>query len=225
MALAAVAEAAAAVVHREDGKMAFLNETDLQRIEEAVQRVEQTTKGELVTVIARQSDAYDAFPYLWAALFTLAGSAIAFLVFPGIETKTLIAGQLGAFVLLLLFLSLSKIRTTLVPKSIKNLRASRVAREQFFTQSVFDTADRSGVLIFVSVAEHYVEIIADKGVSQHIDNAQWQKVIDQFVGDVKAGRTADGFITAIDACGDLMAAPYPADGDNPNQLPNRLIVL
>ncbi len=81
-----------------------------------------------------------------------------------------------------------------------------------------------GVLIFVSEAEHYVEIIADRGISQHVSNDEWQEIINSFIEKVKAGQTKEGFLNCISSCGDLLKQYAPAT-EQKNELPNHLIVL
>ena len=80
------------------------------------------------------------------------------------------------------------------------------------------------MLIFVSEAEHYVEIIADRGIDQHVSQEQWQAIIDTFTNSVKRGKTAEGFVDCIGACGELLIEHAPATHDR-NELPNHLVVL
>jgi hypothetical protein len=74
-----------------------------------------------------------------------------------------------------------------VPDSIKRRRAGRLAHEQFFEQRLHLTRARTGVLIFVSVAEHYVEIIADQGFNALVPPGTWDKAVSNFVEPVRAG--------------------------------------
>ena len=72
------------------------------------------------------------------------------------------------------------------------------------------TPHHSGVLFFVSLAERYVEIVADKGIHEKLGEAHWQGIIDRFVDQVRRGRVVDGFVDAIAACGAAMARALPA---------------
>ena len=82
----------------------------------------------------------------------------------------------------------------------------------------------SGVLIFVSAAEHYVEIIADRGISRHVTHEQWQAIVDAFTAAVKRGETLRGFLDCVNACGELLKRHVPAT-DQKNELPNHLVML
>src|SRR3546814_20132774 len=107
----------------------------------------------------------------------------------------------------------------LIPKATKLHRAARTAREQFLAQEVHHTKDRSGVLIFVSVAEHYVEILADQAINEKVAQEEWDSIVAAFVASVKQGRVAEGFEQAVDACGHLLAQPFPAAPGERNALP------
>jgi putative membrane protein len=80
------------------------------------------------------------------------------------------------------------------------------------------------VLIFVSEAERYVEILADRGISRHVPDDLWQAIVDGFTARVRQGRTLDGFLECVDACGALLSRHVPATHDR-NELSDRLVVL
>jgi putative membrane protein len=86
------------------------------------------------------------------------------------------------------------------------------------------TKNRCGVLIFVSLAERYARIVADEGIAQKMQNAEWQAAIDALTGHMRDGRIAAGFIAAIERCGAVLATHAPPDG-SPNTLPDRLYVM
>jgi putative membrane protein len=89
---------------------------------------------------------------------------------------------------------------------------------------VAHTKKRCGILIFVSLAEHYARIIADEGIAQKVPNAEWQAAIDALISHMRTGEIAAGFIAAIARCGSLLAAHAPSDG-SANELPDRLYVM
>jgi putative membrane protein len=112
----------------------------------------------------------------------------------------------------------------LVPRPLRRAQAHRAALEQFVVRRIANTKNRSGVLIFVSLAEHYARIVADDGIAQKVHNADWQAAIDALTGHMRDGRIAAGFIAAIERCGAVLAAHAPPDG-SPNALPDRLYVM
>lgn len=205
--------------------MKFISQSDQDKIKEAIRLVEQKTSGELVTVITPESDSYEFIPYMWSAIIALFGAALIVVADPTVPHNFLISGQIVVFIVLTYLLRLPAIKHRFVPKSLGHKRARRFAREQFFAQNVHHTKNRSGILIFVSVAERYVEILADQGINEKIDPAQWDAIVKQFVSDVIAKKTASGFLTAINTCGILLAEHFPKKSGNQNELPDHLIIL
>jgi len=203
----------------------LLTDDDKARVSEAIRQAEARTSGELVTVITRASDDYWYIPALWAALVALLIPAVILLYGTWMDASTLFAIQVVTFLVLALLFRIPPIKFTLVPKSIKHLRASRVAREQFFIQGLQNTEGRTSILLFVSVAEQYVEIIADKGINDVVPAGTWENVVNDFITKVKAGQYVEGFLVAIDDCGAILAEHFPAQVDDVNELPDHLVEL
>jgi putative membrane protein len=205
--------------------MAFLTEQDRQRIALAIADVERRTSGELVTVIAAAADDYRAIPLLWPALVALLLPAALLVAWPELSAWRLYLAQAAVFVLLALIAHLPPVHRALVPGVLKRRRASRLAREQFLTHGLDRTRARTGVLIFVAVAERYVEIIADAGIDAVVPPGTWDKAVADFVERVRAGRIAEGFLAAIELVGDRLAEHFPASPDDIDELPDRLIEI
>ena len=205
--------------------MTFLTDAEREKIAEAIKAAETKTSGELVTVIAQAADRYRYIPLLWPALIALVLPGILLVVVPELAATEVYLAQIALFVVLELILLVSLIRMAVVPKSVKNRRASRLAREQFFEQGLHLTQDRTGVLIFVSTAERYVEILADAGINQKVPPGTWDTVVAEFVKHVRAGRIADGFLGAIAAVGEILVEHFPSAAGDVNELPNHLIEI
>jgi putative membrane protein len=199
---------------------------DKARISAAIHAAEESTSGEFVAVVTRASDHYVLLPLLWSAILAL--------LFPG---ACLLAGlsmrwihiyqiQLLVFIgLTILLLSVPGLHLQLIPRHVKHAHASRLARAQFYVQGVQLTAHHSGVLFFVSLAERYVEIVADKGIHEKLGEDHWKGIIEKFVARVSRGQVVDGFVDAIGACGAAMAEHYPPDPAATNELSDGLIEL
>ena len=205
--------------------MAFLTDEDRQKVSTAIGVAESRTSGELVAVVARQSDSYLYIPTLWASFLALASPLPLWFLIPSWGAVDLYTAQLAIFIVVALVFLWRPLRFRLIPRSVKHRRAARTAREQFVEQGLHRTAERTGILIFVSVAEHYVEVLADSGINDKVDSSVWQKAVDDFTANVKAGRVAEGFLAAIADCGDVLAEHFPRPGGRPEELPNRLIEI
>jgi putative membrane protein len=205
--------------------MPFLTDQDRHKIASAIAAAERRTSGELVAVVAQAADDYRYVPLLWPALAGLLLPAILLTIEPGMSAWTLYLAQAAAFLLLALLAHLLPVRMALVPDSIKRRRASRLAREQFFEQGLHLTRARTGVLIFVSLAERYVEIIADDGINALVSPGTWDNAVADFVERVRAGRIPEGFIAAIEVVGTRLAEHFPRAADDRDELPDRLIEI
>jgi len=201
----------------------MLNEQERNEIAAAIAEVERRTNGELVTVLAARSDDYGPAALLWAAVAALVvAPPLAFLELSGIWVVTV---ELALFCGLAVLFHFTPLGVRLMPESVRSFHAGSMARRQFIECGLHHTVGETGLLIFVSEAEHYVEILADRGIARHVDPARWQTIVDAFIGEVHAGRTRAGFVAAIAACGDILAEVCPKTPDNHNELDDRLILV
>jgi putative membrane protein len=198
-------------------------ERDRSQIADAVAAVEKRTNAELVTVLAAHSGDYGHHAIAIAAIAALLLSAPLVLWQPSIVV--VLSVQLASFCILIAVFRIPAIGQRIIPRHIGHWHASNMARRQFLEQGLHHTKGETGVLIFVSEAERFVEILADRGVSTHVDDTRWQAIVDRFVGNVRRDRVVLGFVDAIAECGDVLAEAVPKLTDNPNELPNRLILI
>jgi putative membrane protein len=82
------------------------------------------------------------------------------------------------------------------------------------------------VLIFVSLGERMAELIADEGIADHVEPHVWDRAMTALTSGLKRGEPAAGFAAAVGLCAEVLAARFPPrDGDNPNELPDAVVVL
>ena len=205
--------------------MDFLNESEKEQLRMAIRAAEARTRGEIVTVITRTSGDYYYYPTLWAALIAIVSPTLLLALPIGFGALGIVEMQLVVFGVLALLLRWTPIKMRIVPQAVRRLHASRRAREQFHAQNLHRTRDQSGILLFVSVAEHYVEIIADAGIHTRVPDGTWDQLVQQFTARVKAGQIGEGFIEAVNTLGGHLQTHFPAEAGNPNELPDHLIEL
>jgi len=215
--------------------MTFLSDTEKAKLAQQISDAEARTSGEIVTVIAQQSDGYRYIPIMWAALIALSVPGWFYLyqhlenagwaspVDSALTQVRVYQWQVLVFLGLAMLFQLPVCRMWMIPTSVKRKRAARHAREQFFLQDLHLTKERTGVLIFVSVAEHYVEIIVDAGIATVVDNSVWNDTVNEFIEHVRRRDIATGFERTIDHCSKILGEHFPANNDRPNELPNHLI--
>ncbi len=208
-------------------------------LKQAIQTLEKGVVGELVVVVAKSSDNYRFIPTLWAALAALALPGLYLLgqwLFSGgwsdelteeSKMSQVYFAQVALFFGLLLLFHWSPVQRVIVPSYVQRQRASRFAQEQFLVQQLHHTTDRCGAIVFISLLEHHVEIMVDKGLSDHVDNTYWQGVISRMSPLLQRGDVAGACEVAIDAVSETMHIHCPRDSNSPkdNELPDHVIEL
>lgn len=204
--------------------MALLSDSEQQQVRDAITHIERDTDAELVTVLAPQADDYTYIPLLWAGILSLLiPGAINY--FPQwLGASELLIVQWACFAVLAIVFRLPAVTTRLIPRRVRFWRAANLARRQFLEQNLHHTQAGTGMLIFVSEAERYVEILVDRGISSRLDDETWQGIVSTFTQQVKQGQTLQGFLSCIEACGEHLREHVPATHER-NELPNRLVVL
>ncbi|ENO85122.1 TPM domain-containing protein [Thauera linaloolentis] len=92
----------------------------------------------------------------------------------------------------------------------------------FGKQRVWDTEDDNGVLIYLSLAEHHLEILADRGLSRHVPQADWQAIVDAAGSHLREGQIEEGLALALAGVHEHLARHFPAPAGSGNQKENRL---
>lgn len=201
-----------------------LSDTDRARISAAIHSAEARTSGEIVCVLAEASTGSTALPLLIAAVLALVLPWL-LVAATALAVQRILELQVVAFLLLAIVLSLPRVRSGLLPRSVRRAAAHRVAMEQFHRRGIARKKDRTGILIFVSHAERYARIVADEGIAARVPQAHWQEAVDALVAHMRDDRIADGFIAAIEACGKVLAAHFPATGADKDELPDRIYLV
>jgi putative membrane protein len=203
--------------------MSLLKDSEQQQIAELIRSIESRTSAELVTVLAARSDSYNYISLLWAAILALLVPIVLLLPF-WLDIRDILLWQWACFFGFALLLRIPVILNVLVPKRIRYWRAANMARRQFLENNLHHTIAESGILIFVSEAERYVEIIADRGINNLVAPTHWQALVDEFIEAIKKGETFAGFETCLRRCGEVLIEKLPATHTR-NELPNHLIVI
>lgn len=201
-----------------------VSEQDRSRIATAIRAAEARTSGEIVCVLAQTSTDATALPVLLAALVALALPWL-LVALTELSVQRILVLQIAAFVVLAVVLCLPRVRVALVPRAARRHVAHRAAMEQFTIRGIVRKKDRTGILIFVSLAERYARIIADEGIAGRVPQSEWQNAVDALIAHTRDGRIAEGFIVAIEACGNVLAAHFPRTETARDELPDRIYLV
>ncbi|MFT4178180.1 MAG: TPM domain-containing protein [Thermomonas sp.] len=110
---------------------------------------------------------------------------------------------------------------------LRGVQARQRALDAFARLRVWDTEANNGVLIYLLLADHRIEIVADRGLHDVVSDAQWRGVCELMEARLRAGEHADGVVAGIEAIGDLLAEHFPQDPSRPDEdeLPNQPVLL
>jgi len=200
------------------------------RIAHAIRTAEQKTSGEIYCVVARASDNYF---FQAAFMFTIgmlvASLAVAFAAhrwWYDVSPTTFVLSQIVALGLALAVLWLAPgLRILFVPRRQRYRRAHDNAMKQFLARNVHITARRTGVLVFVSLAERYAEVVADAGINARVPQATWNGVVSELISHAGDGRLGDGFEGAVTSVGALLAEHFPVTEDDLNELDDHVVEI
>ena len=195
-----------------------------RRISEAIMAAEQRTSAEIVCVLAQHSVGSAVIPVVFASLAAL---ALPWLLvgLTSLTVQRILLLQLAFFLLLLTIACTPAVQVMLTPRRTRRFLAHRLAMDQFRQRGIARTKDRSGVLIFVSLAERYARIVADEGIAQHVTQQEWQAVVNSLIAHAREDRVADGFVVAISQCADKLSRYFPRAASDRDELPDRIYLI
>ncbi|MEM8557867.1 MAG: hypothetical protein AAGG50_08580 [Bacteroidota bacterium] len=191
-----------------------LSGADQQRIKEAVAAAETQTAGEIVPYVVGRSGTYDVAVWRGAALAAVLAMLVAMVVALlydgwglgwlytgwGMVLVALTAGTLGA----LAAAYVPALTRLLAGDDLLDLAVHRRAMQAFVEEEVFDTRDRTGILLFISMREHRIEVYGDAGINAKVEQAEWAEVVLRIRKGIVEDRFADGLVDAIGLCGELL---------------------
>lgn len=198
-------------------------QVDEKAIVAAVRAAEAQTSGQIVCVLARRSCNPAAYVTLYAAALALI-APWPLLEWTQLSAQMVFAIQIGVFVAALAALGATPLGIALTPRAVRRRQAYRAALEQYFARGLPRARGHAGVLIFVSIAEHYARIVADEALDDRISQAEWRAVVDEMTRHLREGHITEGFVAAVGHCGILLAQAAPPDAGG-NDLPDELVRL
>jgi putative membrane protein len=202
----------------------MIDEAGKLRVSNAIRVAETRTAGEICCVVVRQADDYRLVPVAWAAAAALF-APLPMLALSDWSAVTLYLVQIGVFLVAAVGLSQRTIKFMLVPRVAMRACAHAEAMRRFQALGIDRTENRTGVLIFASIAERCVEIIADAGIDAKVPTEIWDDAVAALVDAVRMGRPVDGFVAAIEQCGAVLAEHFPPGTLQRDELPDRLFVF
>lgn len=187
---------------------------DEDRIRDAVQRAEERTAGEIVPVVVPKSASYDVATWRGSAIATLLvvtavllvvqfydGWGLSWLYTPwGVVLAGLGGGLVGGAIAAYV----PVVERFLAGSDLLDETVHRRALQSFVEEEVFDTRDRTGILLFVSLREHRIEVVGDTGINQQVKPGDWIGVVARIREGIRNNNLTTGLEEAIEMCGRLL---------------------
>jgi putative membrane protein len=212
--------------------MMQFTDAEHEQIKQTVQQAERSTKGEIVPMIVSAAALYREAGYrtgLILALLTLA-------VLLTLEMVWLpwgwYAGNAGWLMLAVVVAygigqwlgTIPNIIRLVTSRERMAYKVKLRAEQAFYQHGLHNTKDRTGILILISLLERRVHVLADKGINERVPPGTWDSLVSGILDGIRTGNATDAICDAITKCGELLSRVSPAGpGDNPDELPDRLI--
>jgi putative membrane protein len=225
----------------------MLTKSDHTRIADAITEAESKTEGEIFCVLAHEVSRYREVPLLWASVAALAVPPLMVLaglhrlaladifsswtddslhMAEGLIVRALSSYailQAALFLIVALVVSLPKVRRLMTPRFLKRHRVRQLARHHFVASGARLSDAEPHILIYASLLDRQVELVAHDAIHKAVGTSAWNAAVAAVTEGMKQDRPADGFIRAIQICGDALAAHFPSTGPAQNKLSNDIL--
>ncbi|MDP8202418.1 MAG: TPM domain-containing protein [Candidatus Tenebribacter burtonii] len=217
-----------------------LRKDDMKKIGSAVKKAESKTSGEIATAMIKESYNYAIYELIFAVIIGFLYFVIIMFFTGSIEqwlqekfwdysvNYLIMFYGFSTFIVITLFYfigNISSIDRLIVPKKIRQQKIQERSIRYFMESGVYNTKDRTGILIFISIMEHRVELLADSGINEKIPKEKWQNIVDNILAGIKQKQIAKHLIESIDECGNLLAEHFPIKDDDKNELTDDIEIL
>ena len=213
----------------------FFSGDELRRVEDAVKQAENGISGEIVPVFVSRSDTYEQ-GNLRAGFLVLSFSAVVWILlyefFSGWGARWYFTPEALISIMVFAFCAgfflarfVAAFRLLFILEKEKAESVDKAANIAFLKEEVFNTHKRTGILIFISMLEHRVEVLGDTGISEKVTPEEWYHVVEIIVNGLKSNRKVEGICEGIqESRALLLKNGFVAAGGDTNELPNNLRV-
>lgn len=202
----------------------FFSEPEQQRIKDAVEAVELRTSGEIVPMVVEASYDYPRTEILGAGLTALPTALFLTWLFGG-DSIWFFLPLFVAFYLL--FVSIIRrtpaLKRRLTHPAEMDVEVEEKALVSFLERGLHRTRDETGILILISLMEHRVHVLADRGINAKVPPGTWDEIVSMVVAGLRSGDACAALCRAIDRCGDLLEEHFPVRRDDTDELPNLIL--
>lgn len=182
---------------------------DRERIAGAVAAAQAGTRAKFAFVAVKASDHYAWFPVVWAAIISLAATGVLSLARPELPIGAGFVINAAAFVVLTLVFDIWPLRVALVPERFKRIALHSAAWRAYAAHLISKDEEDNGVMLFVSLAERHLEIVAEREAHARAPEGSWERIVADSTRAMRRLGVADGLVQAIQGCAGELARAFP----------------
>jgi Predicted membrane protein len=189
--------------------MQKLNDAQRAKLKEALEAVEQRTSARVAVTTVPISDKYKLYPALYGGQAAFLMGAVLAVFYPHMPLRqaffiVVVVAGLASFLL-----DFWPLRLAVVPRHAKLWECWELAHRAFASRVLAQNDRKTGILLFVSLGERYVEVVTDRDVDRHIPQSVWDAIIKDFLAEAKAGRVGEALPKMVEASAGVLAEHYP----------------
>lgn len=200
-----------------------ITDEDKKLIKEAILDVELKTSGEIVPVILSQSDFYPASHFRLALIVGFLASIICYYTYNFDDPITLIWIQIPGMLIGYVLAYIPFIKRIFISKKEIQEEVHQRSLEVFYENKVSMTRERTGIMIFISLLERRVEVLADCGINEKVSKDYWNELVASLSSQIGKGNMIGGVVASIKVCGEALSESFPIKDNDKNEISDELI--
>jgi putative membrane protein len=209
----------------------FLSQNEREKITAAVQAAERKTAGEIVPMVVSSSYHYPVSDILAAVTFSFPLAigltyVLGTMYWSGSQNMWMfiISFALCYAGLHVLLKKLPQLKRLFISQAEIEEEVNEAAITAFFQQGLYRTREETGVLIFISVFERKVVVLADRGINARVDSGAWDEVVHHIVRGIKNRQQANALCEAVEMVGGILEQHFPVKEDDTDELHNLIVI-
>ncbi len=208
-----------------DSAEKFLAAGDRLQIEARIAEAEKRTSGEIVVMVVPSSYHYPLASMIGSTLLAML-LGIAVVLRAGGDSMLLFLEVFAcSFIVLHEVLKRTPLfKRLFVTASDMKEEVEEAAINSFYHKDINQTVDHTGILIYISLFEHNVRVVADKGINAKVDSELWQEIVGIIIRGIKSKGQAAAICTAVDRCAEILTVHFPLKTGDRNELGNEVII-
>jgi putative membrane protein len=201
----------------------FFTPPEQERIRQAVIAAESKTSGEIVPMVVTSSARYTEIELFGVISGLFLGMLLGWLWHDPWESYHLNLWPVLGSTVGFLVARIPAVKRRLASKTRIAEAVNDRCLAAFTEHGLHYTRNHTGILILVSLLEHRVEVLADRGINEKVPPGTWKEIVGILTAALKSGLAGEGFCKAVERCGEILATHFPRQADDRDELPNKLV--